>query len=100
MIASSYTLAAFFSTPIVMLIGLKTGRRKLLLLGNVLVIIGAAVQASAYSMGHIIVGRVICGFGIGFVSSACNSVLHTAYRDSTNLSIHFVDLLHRSAVPE
>lgn len=38
-------------------------------MGDVLVIIGGSLQASAWSVPHIIVGRVLCGLGIGFISS-------------------------------
>ena len=68
LIASAYTLAAFFATPIVMAFGMKTGRRNMLLFANALVVIGAIIQASAYGMAQIIVGRIVCGFGIGMVS--------------------------------
>ncbi|KAK4048331.1 hypothetical protein OIV83_004853 [Microbotryomycetes sp. JL201] len=69
MISSSYTLAAFFATPLVMYFGMALGRRKILLAGCATVVVGAAVQASATTMAHIIVGRIICGFGIGFIST-------------------------------
>ncbi|KAK4053947.1 hypothetical protein OIO90_003784 [Microbotryomycetes sp. JL221] len=70
MISSSYTLAAFFATPLVMMFGMRLGRRLILLLGCATVVVGAAIQASAFSMAHIIVGRVVCGFGIGFALPA------------------------------
>lgn len=44
------------------------GRRNIILLGNLCVIIGASLQASAWSVPHMIVGRLMCGFGIGFIS--------------------------------
>lgn len=74
MVASAYTLAAFFATPIVMVFGMRTGRKKLLLLGNILVVVGGAIQASSYSVAQISVARIICGFGIGFVSIPTHSI--------------------------
>lgn len=68
MIASSYTLAACVCSLFVSIVGMPLGRRNILLLGNLCVIIGASLQASAWSVPHIIVGRIICGFGIGFIS--------------------------------
>ncbi|KAF2649611.1 general substrate transporter [Lophiostoma macrostomum CBS 122681] len=68
MIASSYTLAATVCCLFVSIVGMPLGRRNILLLGNLCVIIGASLQASAWSVAHIIVGRVLCGFGIGFIS--------------------------------
>jgi predicted MFS family arabinose efflux permease len=68
MIASSYTLAATVCSLFVSIVGMPLGRRNILLLGNLFVIVGASLQASAWSVAHIIVGRVLCGFGIGFIS--------------------------------
>jgi MFS family permease len=68
MIASSYTLAATVCSLFVAVVGMPLGRRNIILLGNLCVIIGAILQASAWSVPHIIVGRIMCGFGIGFIS--------------------------------
>ncbi|KAH7092233.1 putative sugar transporter STL1 [Paraphoma chrysanthemicola] len=68
MIASSYTLAATVCSLFVSIVGMPLGRRNILLLGNAFVIVGASLQASAWSVAHIIVGRILCGFGIGFIS--------------------------------
>ncbi|KAH6995213.1 general substrate transporter [Ilyonectria destructans] len=68
MIASSYTLAAAICSLAVTMIGMPLGRRMCILLGNGCVIIGGSLQASAWSVPHMIVGRILCGFGIGFIS--------------------------------
>lgn len=68
MIASAYTLAATVCSLFVSVVGMPLGRRNIILLGNLCVIVGAALQASAWSVPHMIVGRLICGFGIGFIS--------------------------------
>lgn len=51
-------------------VGMKIGRRNTILLGNICIIIGAIIQATTFSVAQIIVGRIICGFGIGFIASA------------------------------
>jgi MFS family permease len=66
--------------------GLPLGRKNCILLGNLCVIIGGSLQASAWSIPQIIIGRVVCvssiypvglsqieadqmqGFGIGVCS--------------------------------
>lgn len=68
MIASSYTLAAAVCSLAVTMLGMPLGRRGCILMGDALVIVGTAIQASAMSVPHIIVGRILCGFGIGFIS--------------------------------
>ncbi|KAH8802565.1 putative sugar transporter STL1 [Xylogone sp. PMI_703] len=69
MIASAYVLAALVCSLGVMVFGMPLGRRRCILFGDGLVIVGAALQSSAMSVPHIIVGRIVCGFGIGFISS-------------------------------
>jgi len=68
MIASSYTLAAAVCSLAVTMLGMPLGRRGCILMGDGFVIVGTAIQASAMSVPHIIVGRILCGFGIGFIS--------------------------------
>ncbi|CRK38294.1 hypothetical protein BN1723_016579 [Verticillium longisporum] len=65
MIASAYTLAATVCSLAVTVIGMPLGRRMCILLGNLLVVIGGSLQASAWSVPHMIVGRIFCGFSIG-----------------------------------
>ena len=60
MIASSYTLAAAVCSLMVTMVGMPLGRRNCILLGNLLVIIGASLQASSWSVAQIIVARIIC----------------------------------------
>ncbi len=68
MIASSYTLAAAVCSLAVMVIGMPLGRRNCILLGDAFVIVGATLQATSFSVPQIIIARVLCGFGIGFIS--------------------------------
>ena len=44
----------------VMFIGMPLGRRGCIMMGDACVIVGSALQASAMSVPHIIVGRIIC----------------------------------------
>ena len=52
-----------------LIIGEKLGRRKALWLSLILIIIGAVLQTCAYNTAHLIVGRVVCGFGTGLKTS-------------------------------
>lgn len=45
------------------------GRRYMIWLAMGLIIVGATLQTSAYSIAHLIVGRIITGFGTGIDSS-------------------------------
>lgn len=68
MIASSYTLGCWVLSTVYIWIGHPLGRKRSILLGDLLVIVGGSLQASAWSVAQIIVARVLCGFGVGFIS--------------------------------
>lgn len=69
LVASSYTLAAAVCCVFVAIWGKGLGRRNCILLGDLFVIVGGSLQASSWSVPQIIVARVLCGVGIGFISS-------------------------------
>ena len=50
--------------------GMQIGRKVTILLGCLLINIGALLQASTYSVGQMIVGRIVTGAGIGCIASA------------------------------
>lgn len=51
------------------IVGEKLGRRKSVGIGAIISIIGALLQATAYSRAHLIVGRIVSGVGLGFINS-------------------------------
>jgi predicted MFS family arabinose efflux permease len=51
------------------MIGEKLGRRRTIWLAMVLVIIGAALQTSAFTIPHLVIGRVVTGVGTGLKTS-------------------------------
>ena len=69
-IASIYNLAAGIMSLCVSFFGMKLGRKGTILLGDLFICIGALLQASTYSVGQIIVGRIVTGCGIGCIASA------------------------------
>lgn len=50
-------------------VGEKLGRRWSVGVGTAIMIVGAVLQATAYSRAHMIVARVISGIGMGFINS-------------------------------
>ncbi|CCH43899.1 Hexose transporter 2 [Wickerhamomyces ciferrii] len=62
-IVSIFTLGCFFGCVMNYYIGDMLGRRLILILAMVLVIIGVALQACAYSVVHLMIARFICGLG-------------------------------------
>ena len=75
LITSSYSLAACVTSLIVAPFAFRLGRRGTVLLGNAVAIVGSAIQASAYSVPQLVVGRVCTGFAIGCISSAVPTYL-------------------------
>ncbi|KAM5343043.1 hypothetical protein ACJ41O_014009 [Fusarium nematophilum] len=62
---SSYNLGCLIGAIITIFIGNYFGRRKMIMLGTSIMVVGAALQASAYSLEHFIIGRIITGLGNG-----------------------------------
>jgi MFS family permease len=75
---ASYNAGCFFGAIVTIWIADILGRRRMIFLGTALIIVGAVLQASALSLGHLIAGRVITGFGNGMNTSTV-SVLYPAY---------------------
>jgi len=69
-IASIYNLAAGIMSLCVTFFGMQLGRKGTIQLGNLLICIGAVLQAATYSVEQIIVGRIVCGAGIGCIASS------------------------------
>ncbi|PMD65982.1 putative MFS monosaccharide transporter [Hyaloscypha bicolor E] len=66
---ASYNVGCFVGAVITIFIGDLLGRRKMIFLGSSIMIVGAILQCSAFSLAHLIVGRIITGFGNGMNTS-------------------------------
>ena len=75
MIVASYDLAACITAVVVSFFAFKIGRRGTVVLGNIVAVIGSVLQASAYSVSQLIVGRLCTGFAVGCISSAVPTYL-------------------------
>lgn len=68
-ISSIYDVGGAFGALFCILIGAPLGRKRIIILGCVVCIVGTLLQALAKSVAVLIVGRVIGGIGIGFLTS-------------------------------
>ncbi|CAM1503529.1 Fc.00g011200.m01.CDS01 [Cosmosporella sp. VM-42] len=68
-VVASFSLGCFAGTITSLLFGDILGRRKSIFIGSIIMIIGAALQFSAFSIAQFVVGRVICGVGNGMSTS-------------------------------
>lgn len=64
-IVSTYDIGCIIGAVISIYLGDKLGRRKSIAMSCGFVIVGGLLQATSFSLAHIIVGRVVAGLGIG-----------------------------------
>lgn len=60
-----YTLGCFFGACATIWLGNLLGRKRTIMAGSSIMIIGAAIQCASYSLGQLIAARLITGFGNG-----------------------------------
>ena len=69
LIVAIYEIGCFIGAVATSFIGESLGRRRSIFIGVVIMIVGALLQATAYSTAHMIVARIISGIGMGFINS-------------------------------
>ena len=65
----AYTLGCFFGAVATIWLGNMLGRKKTIVVGSIIMIIGATIQTASFSLAQLIVGRWITGFGNGMNTS-------------------------------
>lgn len=68
-VVAIYEIGCFFGSILALVFGEKLGRRMTIVIGCIILCIGGALQASAYSIPHLIVGRIVAGLGNGMNTS-------------------------------
>ena len=68
-VVAIYEIGAFVGALSTMAFGERLGRKKTTIVGQAITIIGAALQASSYSLGQMIAARVISGIGVGLLTA-------------------------------
>ncbi|XTI96141.1 sugar transporter STL1 [Cenococcum geophilum] len=66
---AAYTLGCFFGAVATIWLGNFLGRKKTIFIGSSIMIVGAILQASSFSLGQLIAARLITGFGNGMNTS-------------------------------
>lgn len=84
---ASYNAGCFVGAIVTIFIGDILGRRKAIFLGSLIMAIGAALQCSAFSIGHLIAGRVMTGFGNGINTSTVSTETNAPYILQTGLMV-------------
>lgn len=60
-----YTLGCFFGAVATIWLGNLLGRKNSIILGSAIMVVGATIQCSSFSLPQLIVSRLITGFGNG-----------------------------------
>lgn len=66
---ASYNVGCFIGAVVTIFIADILGRRRMIFLGSIIMTIGAILQATAMHLPHLIVGRIVTGFGNGINTS-------------------------------
>ena len=66
---ASYNVGCFCGAISCIWIGDRLGRRKTIFLGSAIMVVGAILQCTAFSLPHFIIGRLITGYGNGLNTS-------------------------------
>jgi sugar porter (SP) family MFS transporter len=68
-ITAIYDIGCVAGSVVCFLVGEKVGRRKMIFAGGFIMVIGAIILSSSFSLAQLLVGRIVTGFGNGFNSS-------------------------------
>ncbi|APA09218.1 hypothetical protein sscle_04g039880 [Sclerotinia sclerotiorum 1980 UF-70] len=68
-VVALYTLGCFLGALSCIRIGDTLGRKRTIMLGAAINMVGAILQSSSYSLGQLIVGRLISGLGFGALTA-------------------------------
>lgn len=74
LIVALYNIGCLVGCIVASLIGNKWGRRKIIIWGCIIMIIGGVIQSAAFGAAQLIVGRLISGVGNG-KSSTCSFLI-------------------------
>ncbi|KAH0348253.1 general substrate transporter, partial [Aureobasidium melanogenum] len=64
-VAAMYNVGCFLGAVLAFTVGDRLGRKKAVLLGTAIMTVGAILQATSFSLPHMLVGRIIAGIGNG-----------------------------------
>lgn len=84
-VVAIYEIGCFFGSLLALVFGEKIGRKRTIMLGSLVLCVGGALQASAYSIAHLIVGRIVAGLGNGLNTS---TIRKTLYCFSRTFALH------------
>ena len=70
LVVAIYEIGCLLGSFFIIGFGDKLGRRRAVLLGTLIMLIGTAIQATSFSLAQLIVGRIVTGCGNGMNTSS------------------------------
>lgn len=68
---SSMYIGSSLSSLVASRVNRRVGRQSIMLTGGVLFLIGSIINAGAVTVGMLIMGQMLLGFGVGFTTQVC-----------------------------
>jgi sugar porter (SP) family MFS transporter len=68
-ISAMYNVGGFLGGLVAFFVGSRLGRRRTILTGLCICAVGAIIQCAATELGELIAGRLLCGVGVGIMTS-------------------------------
>ncbi|OAG42008.1 hypothetical protein AYO21_03743 [Fonsecaea monophora] len=68
-VVALYTVGCMFGSLLCLKLGDKLGRLRTIMIGAVIEVVGAIIMCTSFSLGQLIVSRVVLGFGFGAISA-------------------------------
>ena len=68
-LVSSYEVGATFGAVAIFTVGDRFGRKPINITGALIVVVGAILKTSSFGIAQFLVGRLIAGFGLGFMTT-------------------------------
>ncbi|KAJ6575915.1 hexose transporter [Mycena sp. CBHHK59/15] len=75
LMSAAYSLGAIVALPAVPYVNDEWGRRRAILFGSILMVIGAVLQAASQNFAMFVISRLILGLGIPFAIVAASSLI-------------------------
>lgn len=70
LVVAIYEIGCLFGSIFIIGYGDQLGRRRAVLLGVIIMLVGTAIQASSFGIAQLIVGRIVTGVGNGMNTSS------------------------------
>lgn len=86
-VVAIYEIGCFFGAIFCLLVGERLGRRRCIMIGCVVLAVGAVLQAAAFGIPQMIVRRIVAGLGNGMNTSTIRRSSPYSYVECDNVNL-------------